>query len=295
LGQWLDTHALSGKHGPCPICKTGTDKFRFDDLEGAGTWICNSCGAGDGITMLMEMMGCSFREAAEYIEKSAGRMQVKPSRPGREAGDIKDALRRVWAGGRPITPTDAAGLYLHHRCRIETFPACLRFHPDLSYIDDDGVITQHPAMLAQVIGADGVAVTIHRTYLTPEGRKADVKSPKKLMTPLRKLENVAVRLRPISDGWLGVAEGIETAICAGNQYAAPAWACISAGLLKTFRPPPEVKLLAIYGDNDASFTGQAASYELARLVRNAGIEVKVLIPEIDGEDWADVAARRQQG
>jgi putative DNA primase/helicase len=148
-------------------------------------------------------------------------------------------------------------------------------------------------MLAQVLGADDEPVTIHRTYLTDEGQKAAVKSPKKLMTPLRKLENVAVRLRPIEDGWLGVAEGIETAYCADGRYGAPVWACVSAGLLKTFRPPAEVKLLAVYGDNDASYTGQTAAYELARLVRNTGIEVKVLIPETVGTDWADHAVKTE--
>jgi putative DNA primase/helicase len=149
-------------------------------------------------------------------------------------------------------------------------------------------------MLAQVLGADDVPVTIHRTYLTDDGQKAAVKSPKKLMTPIRKLENVAIRLRPIEDGWLGVAEGIETAYCAEGRHGAPVWACVSAGLLKTFRPPPEVTLLAVMGDNDASFTGQAAAYELARVVRNTGIEVKVLIPETVGTDWADhVLSQRQ--
>lgn len=29
----LDERALSGKHGPCPMCG-GQDRFRFDDLDG---------------------------------------------------------------------------------------------------------------------------------------------------------------------------------------------------------------------------------------------------------------------
>ena len=36
------------KHGPCPACG-GRDRFRLDDKEGRGTWICNQCGAGDGL------------------------------------------------------------------------------------------------------------------------------------------------------------------------------------------------------------------------------------------------------
>lgn len=293
LAQWLDPYAMSGKHAPCPICKSGKDKFRFDDLEGAGTWICNTCGAGDGIHLLQQLNDWTFKDAARHIEQQAGRIESKPSRPNRSDEDCRESLRRVWAGAQRIDRADPAGRYLFRRCAVEEFPNCLRFHPDLPYLDDDGVITRHPAMLAQVLGADDVPVTIHRTYLTADGRQANVKSPKKLMTPIRKLENVAIRLRPIEDGWLGVAEGIETAYCAEGKHGAPVWACVSAGLLKTFRPPPEVKLLAVMGDNDASFTGQSAAYELARLVRNNGLEVKVLIPEMTGEDWADVAQRRR--
>ena len=51
-GQWESIiFSLSGvklaknKHSPCPICG-GKDRFRFDDRDGRGTWICNQCGGG---------------------------------------------------------------------------------------------------------------------------------------------------------------------------------------------------------------------------------------------------------
>lgn len=37
-----------GRHGPCPKCE-GKDRFRMDDLEGRGTWICSHCGHGDSL------------------------------------------------------------------------------------------------------------------------------------------------------------------------------------------------------------------------------------------------------
>ncbi|EKN6297880.1 DNA primase, partial [Yersinia enterocolitica] len=43
--------AISGQHTACPICG-GKDRFRFDDLNGRGTWICNRCGAGDGLSLV---------------------------------------------------------------------------------------------------------------------------------------------------------------------------------------------------------------------------------------------------
>lgn len=36
---------LSGKHGPCPWCK-GRDRFRVDDKDMSGSFICNQCGEG---------------------------------------------------------------------------------------------------------------------------------------------------------------------------------------------------------------------------------------------------------
>ena len=298
LGRWLSERALSGKRGPCPICSTTKDWFKFDDLEGRGSWLCNACGAGDGWDLLMRLNDWGFKDAAGYVRSMVGKVEAKPVVPGRSQDDIQNALRTVWNGARRVERGDPVATYLERRCggpeAFPDFPSCLRFHPALPYVDDDGVVTTHPAMLAQVLGADDVAVTIHRTYLTADGKKANVKSPKKLMTPIRKMENVAIRLRPIEDGWLGVAEGIETAYCAEGRHGAPVWACVSAGLLKTFRPPPEVTLLAVMGDNDASFTGQAAAYELARIVRNTGIEVKVLIPETVGTDWADHVLAKPQ-
>ena len=197
----------------------------------------------------------------------------------------------AWNGARRVESDDPVGRYLAGRCGGPTaflaFPACLRYHPALPYRHDDGSTTAHPAMLAQVLGADGKGVSVHRTYLAADGTKAAVPTQRKLMTPTAKMSNVAIRLAPVEAGWLGVAEGIETALCASKRHGVPVWSCTSAGLLRSFRPPDDVKLLFIFGDNDRSFTGQSAAYELARVVVNSGIECRVLIPDADGTDWAD--------
>lgn len=287
LGKWLDEKALAGKHTTCPMCG-GVDRFRMDDKGGDGRWICNHCGAGDGLHLLQHLAGLTFPEAARYVEQHAGRVEAKPAAPGRSEADVKEALQKAWKGSQRIERTDPVGKYLEGRCGGPvTFPSCLRYHPALPYRHDDGTSTAHPGMLAQVLGADGKGVTIHRTYLTQDGAKAALDPVRKLMTPTRKLENVAIRLGPVDSGWLGVAEGLETALCASKKHGIPVWACTSAGLLKSFRPPPEVKTLYVCADNDRSFTGQAAAYELARVVTNLGIECRVLMPPEEGTDWAD--------
>jgi putative DNA primase/helicase len=58
---------LDGKHHGCPICRAGKDRFRFDDRDGDGTWICSHCGAGDGIMLVQAIRGVDFRGAAELV------------------------------------------------------------------------------------------------------------------------------------------------------------------------------------------------------------------------------------
>jgi len=67
---------LDNKGKPCPLCKEGRDRFRFDDLEGNGTWYCSKCGgknrtggAGNGIDMLMRHMGWGYAEACKHIQQ----------------------------------------------------------------------------------------------------------------------------------------------------------------------------------------------------------------------------------
>jgi putative DNA primase/helicase len=48
-----------------------------------------------------------------------------------------------------------------------------------------------------------------------------------------------------------------------------------------------VRKVIIYGDNDASFTGQEAGFRLAKRLVAKGLEVAVKIPE-RVKDWADV-------
>ena len=39
----LTSEQVTDKHQPCPFCG-GKDRYRFDDVDGRGTWYCNKCG-----------------------------------------------------------------------------------------------------------------------------------------------------------------------------------------------------------------------------------------------------------
>ena len=77
-GQWRDVLTANGislpsgrHHGPCPVCG-GRDRFRLDDKGGRGTWICNQCGAGDGLSLYQQATGQSMSQALHSLASYLG-------------------------------------------------------------------------------------------------------------------------------------------------------------------------------------------------------------------------------
>lgn len=294
VGRWpgilqslgIDAAFLKKKHGPCPICD-GKDRYRFDDKEGRGTWICSHCGSGDGFRLLQHLKGWSFRDAAKEVDRIVGTVPAGPIVKERDEESKVRALTQVWNAAQAITHGDPVWRYLNRRLGLELVPADLRLHPALRYTDEDGKdLGRFPAMLARIRYPDGTGASIHRTYLTDDGHKAPVPQPKKIMAG-RPLNTGCVRLGAAGTT-LGIAEGIETALAASHRFGEPVWAATNAVLLESWVPPVGVERVLIAGDNDASFTGQAAAFALARRLVQKGLAVEIQIPDETGKDWADV-------
>jgi putative DNA primase/helicase len=283
----IDERFMRNRHGPCPMCG-GKDRFRYDDKQGRGTWICNNCGAGDGYALLQAFHGWGFRQARTEVERIVGASPAPVAVRGPEDDEEKKAaaIRRVWAETEAVASGDPVWRYLNRRLGLEIIPACLRYHPALAYRHDDGAITHHPAMVAAVTYPDGKGATLHRTYLTNDGEKADVRAAKKLM-PGKSLQSASIKLGGYSDA-LGIAEGIETALAASRRFSVPVWSCISSGLMEAWKHPDDVRRVLVFGDNDQKFGGQAAAYRIAHKLACAGVDVEVHIPVQPGTDWADV-------
>lgn len=290
-GRWMsilaalgmDERALSGKHTACPMCG-GKDRFRFDDREGRGTYICSGCGAGDGVLLAMGVTGLAFRDVAREIERIAGSVMVGPVKVERTDDDKLPALRRVYAESKLIEKGDETDRYLARRgLSMHDLPDSIRTHPALPYHEAGKMVAVFPAMLGVITGPTGKAVGIHRTYLQ-DGQKAPVPAPKKLMQGLP-LAGAAIRLTPVSRT-LGIAEGVETALACLEQFEIPTWSCISANGLESFEPPDGVEHVVIFADHDQNFTGQAAAYRAANRLSMKGYEVEVCIPPSAG-DWLD--------
>ena len=74
----LSDKQLSDTHQPCPLCG-GKDRYRFDDLDGTGSWFCNKCGGkhhsgggGSGMDLLMRLKNWDFKQAADAVERHLG-------------------------------------------------------------------------------------------------------------------------------------------------------------------------------------------------------------------------------
>jgi putative DNA primase/helicase len=78
-GHWprilpaLGVKVIKNRHQACPVCG-GSDRFRFDDKQGRGTWFCNQCGAGDGLKLVEKVFGVTPSEAAGKVNAVTGHL-----------------------------------------------------------------------------------------------------------------------------------------------------------------------------------------------------------------------------
>lgn len=277
----VDSRFLVNQHGPCPICG-GKDRFRWDDQNGGGGYFCSGCGAGDGFDLVIKTTGKTFKQVADQIAEHLGKdNSYQPKQAWGDDAKNKDAMQRVWQRAKQPTLDGPVSLYLLNRTGSLWPSVSIRE----AILPQDSKL--YPVMVSKVIGPNDRAVNLHLTFLTEDGRKAAVQKPKKVM-PGKLPDGCSIRLAKAAPV-MGVAEGIETAISAAMMFDMPVWACVNGGLLAKWMPPEIAQEITIFGDNDASYTGQAKAYQLAnRLEVQYKRKVNVILPPTVGTDWADV-------
>lgn len=155
-----------------------------------------------------------------------------------------------------------------------------------------------PAMVAAVRDISGQLVTLHRTLLTADGRKADLNVPKRLMRlpDGRTITGCAIRFGEPHEV-LALAEGIETALSVVVATGLPCWACICAHGLEAVEIPDGVREVLIFADKDRSLTGERAAQALAERLKGGCVTTRVVtireeIPETEkGIDFNDLLCR----
>lgn len=250
------------------------------------------------IPMLREQTKPWLEEAQKKMERQAEQM--------RRAGAMaKESIARIWE--RECLPmssesTEPMRAYFQSRelifrwNKVEQSDS-MRFHPALPFYDKDGKKTgEHPAIVCAIRDKEGQLVTLHRIYLSPKGGKARVAEPKKMMPVPDDLEvtGCAIRLVEPSEGILGIAEGVETALAAYRASQIPVWATVNATLMERFVVPEGVHTVLVWADKDKSITGERSANILKARLEQQGIRVIVLIPQLPiparkkSVDWNDV-------
>lgn len=302
-----------GRHVTCPFHGGKRDFRVFKNVADDGRAIC-TCGAWhDGFALIQHARGWSFPETLRQLDAHLGGtaaaiapVVARPRKPSAvEAQQIQHRHERVWHNGIALTHDVAAPArkYLQSRGLDVPQTKVLRFHPSLAYHDEDGVfIGYFPAMIAAVVTLGGSRVTVHRTYLTESGEKADLPAAKKNMevVPGTTLLGAAIRLAAPLDGILGVAEGIETALSATALTGVPCWSTVAAPFLEAFEPPPDIKRLFVFADKDRSGTGEKVAQRLVERMWARGLQAAIYLPALElgdakSVDWNDVLTKIGRG
>lgn len=291
---------------PGRLVRVPVDGDRSSKKSGAYRFFDDDCPTGIWWNWKTQAYGtwCAKRDRdMDDRERAAHHERIRVAQLEREAEQTRtwraNAERNsdIWNKAQPITSGDPVGRYLASRHLAIPVGDTLRYHAGLPYWDRGQCIGLFPVMLAKIQAPTGEAIGLHRTFLAPDGRKANVPTVKKLMPASGRMAGAAIRLgdpiaRPYGPS-LGVAEGIETALAVQAHFGLPCWAAVSAGGMKAFEWPVDVKSLFVMSDNDESEVGQTAGKQLAQRAAGRGLVARHCMAPDVGADWCDVLAKER--
>lgn len=224
---------------------------------------------------------CDCGTRVEWIVGESSEIGEPQSAKERETIEfINSMLAHSQPAARTLVET-----YLRSRC-INTVPVALRFVPRLRH-RPSGVF--QPAMIVPIVDVKNVVIGVHRTWLAPDGSGKAAVEPNRMM--LGHCAGGAARLAKAAYE-IGVAEGIETALSAGQMWEVPTWAALSTTGLKALNLPGSVMRITIFADGDRS--GIEAARDAASRWRGEGRAVRVLRPKEAGKDFNDLMREKAE-
>lgn len=268
--------------GKCPLCG-GVGKFRCDDKDGKGTWVC-VCGSGDGMSLVLQATGKPWIEVYEEINRLTGNVYQRESqntdRPASKTATDRERVIRKFTRLSSLRDTSGEA-YLQRRGILELPESGIGFCDKQTC---NG--REYQALYSLATDDKGALCYLHRTLLDGD-RKADVVAAKKLMalqesSYLEYAGSVAIRMFPPA-ATLGIAEGIETALSCRQIYRCNVWSVMNTSFMEKFIAPPGVNHLIIFADNDPHGAGLAAAFKCGKnniLSRNDVEKVSIRWPDL---------------
>ena len=255
-------------------------------------------GLGDRAILFHCFAGCSSNAVLEAFARHGIRARDLfdglggPIAPVIHADKANGHAQRLWRQAKILADTPADD-YLAVR-NLKLRPPDLRFHaktplgakPDVRFL---------PAMLAAV-RTDEAIVAVHRTFLdtrsgpaTKTGTTAGSVRLARFDRPKRALGRLgtgAVRLATPSEGRLGLAEGIESALSAQQIFGIACWATLGNERFGLVTIPQSVRELTLFIDADPG--GKLAEQRGRAAYARDGRIIVTQRPAIEGQDWNDV-------
>ncbi|WP_329798889.1 DUF927 domain-containing protein [Klebsiella quasipneumoniae] len=290
-GLSIDVPDSSRRHAPCPACG-GKDRFRFDD-NGRGSFICNQCGAGDGLDLIKRVNNCDTTEAAQLAADVLG-IDYRAAEP---APDAASQRQRQLAADRQQREQErqkqAAEDAEQRRATFARLYSGMRLRSiqgESEYLQSKGLTGfKYPLMpdgslLLELVDESG-AVAAAQT-ITPHGEK-------RLLTGSAKRGAYHAVNAPESPQSVLIAEGLATALSVHLMRPdALAVAAIDAGNLLPVaevmrRKHPKAQII-IAADNDHHQNGEANTGREAAEKAALSVAGWVSMPPTDYKaDWND--------
>ncbi|MDG1752678.1 MAG: toprim domain-containing protein [Thalassotalea sp.] len=319
---------FSGKYATgsryyCPVHggKSGEAFTLYKDADVSGGGVCNSCGAQpDGFKLLMWIKGWDYREA---LEKVADELNIQNS-----GNAPKASLRKAYVP-KPLTKEELAEAKKLCNKRDDIISECVPINhwsakPAQRYFarrgfDDLRILSKevmfhkglpswfydkkseqwikegvYPCIVSIIRNSKSEVMNIHRTFISDDGFKAPIKSPRKLGAAIvtHPVSGCSIQLNP-STSTMAVAEGLETTLAVKATYSDLAVNCtLNAELMKNWQPPIGCNTVFIFADLDATQTGEVAAQTLYDKLNAKGLTCYICLPEPEANrtniDWADV-------
>lgn len=270
------TVAPHGRHSACPVCG-GKDRFRFDNQAGRGTWICNHCGAGDGLNLVAKTLDITTKEAAVKVAEILGEAQPLAVHHDEAAvQQQKDDARQKAA---------VQAKMLVNAARKASGNAYLE---KKGWADKEALTLQGNGL--RVGGLDFAAGDLVIPLYDFSGNLVNAQlingSGEKRMLAGGQVTGAAHHSEGNDNAVIWMAEGYATGLTIHALTGETVYVALSANnfphLAECLRKKYPDAVLLMAADNDVNGTGQKKAKEAANLVNG-----KVAIPLIAG-DWNDV-------
>lgn len=292
-GQWqsilsnLGAEVPLNTHTACPHCG-GKDRFRFDDKDGNGTFICSQCGSGDGLDLVQRVLGGSVTEAAYEVAGMIGIDTRSDNPPAYRSHEVKAQQDTLKAQQAQSQANEQIEKHKRFTARYNRTIANAK-QGESDYLKAKGFDSTTVTLLADgsliipLIDTDGT-ITAAQT-IKPNGDK-------RLLLDSAKNGSYYPINEPVNVSTVIIAEGLATAMtCQLIQPEAHTVAAIDASNLihvaKVMRTKYPESQIIIAGDNDIKpdqpNTGKLAAEKAAKAVNG----IAVLPPTDDKADWDD--------